>query len=289
MKRSMIVACLALAGCGGGSTDVDGGRDAAAREDAGALDAGRDAGAAIDSGTPIDASTPIDAGDDAATASDAGMCEPMDVMEGTPCGPTERPARRFTWNGTSCVAVSWCRCEGTDCGGLFDDERACRAAYASCLGGGGCSTDADCPSGSEWCEGGRCVPCDNSGLVCLIACPSGWSTYMRNGCSPCECAPRNDCTSDGECVGTGGGAQRCYAGAFCWDWCPPGDPTCCFGNLCGAAGCTPPPPLGCTRRGCPLGQRCDTTMGCTPSGCGCDPTSGWFCTDDCGGGVCVPE
>ncbi|MCZ7677499.1 MAG: hypothetical protein M5U28_01465 [Sandaracinaceae bacterium] len=202
--------------------------------------------------------------------------------------PTERPARRYLWDGTSCEAVHWCRCVGGDCEDLFASEGDCRGAYASCITDA-CASDADCASGAEWCEGGRCVACDNSGLVCLIACPSGWSTYERNGCRPCECAPMNDCTSDGECLGIGGGAQRCYAGAFCWDWCPPGDPTCCFGNMCAAAGCTPPPPVGCTQRGCPIGQRCDTTAGCTPSECGCDARSGWFCTDDCGGGTCVPE
>src|SRR5690606_26662498 len=141
--------------------------------------------------------------------------------------------------------------------------------------------------GAEWCVEGRCVPCDNSGIACRIACPAGWSLYQRNGCTPCACAPDNECASDADCASVGPTAARCYAGAFCWDWCPPGDPSCCFGNLCGAAGCPAPPPVGCMRRGCPEGQTCEATTGCAPSVCTCDGSTGWSCTDDCSGGTCV--
>jgi hypothetical protein len=149
-----------------------------------------------------------------------------------------------------------------------------------------CDNDGDCTSGEEWCEGGFCVPCDNSGLACDIMCTDGWSTYSRNGCSPCECAPVNDCTADGDCTSSGSDPMKCYAGAFCWDWCPEGDPSCCFGNICSPAGCTEPPPTGCFTRGCPEGQSCEHT-GCAPSGCGCSGGS-WACDADCGGGTCRP-
>jgi hypothetical protein len=145
-----------------------------------------------------------------------------------------------------------------------------------------CNTDADCTSGAEWCVGGACVPCDNSGLVCDIFCANGWMTYERNGCFPCECAPTNECASDGDC----GMGATCYAGAFCWDWCPPGDPTCCYGNFCSASGCSWPPPTGCVTRGCPAGRSCDPTAGCAASTCDCGAT-GWSCTEDCGGGTCT--
>jgi hypothetical protein len=132
------------------------------------------------------------------------------------------------------------------------------------------------------------VPCDNGGLLCDIACSDGWSTYERNGCMPCACAPTNQCTEDSDCASSGGGAQRCYAGAFCW--CSPADPSCCMGNVCSPAGCTEPPPIGCRVRGCPRGQTCRTDMGCASSGCGCDSSSSaWGCLADCGGGVCVVE
>jgi len=81
-------------------------------------------------------------------------------------------------------------------------------------------------------------------------------------------------------------AGHCYAGAFCWDWCPPDDPSCCFGNICTGAGCTGSPPVGCVRRGCPSGQTCEMS-GCVSSSCFCGGSSGWGCTDDCGGGTCV--
>lgn len=287
MTRLLWLSCIVVAaGCGGGSITPDAGADA-----------GPDAASPIDARVP----PPTDAGRDAHVATDAaasdaapapdggqgdrdgGMCEAMDAREGDPCGPTERPGRRYRWNGSTCEAVHWCRCLGADCDALFTAQRDCQDAYAAC-GAGGCATDADCEEGSEWCEGGSCVACDNSGLACRIACPAGWSTYTRNGCHPCACAPENDCTSDGECH-TG---DKCYAGAFCWDWCPPGDPSCCYGNLCSAPGCTPPPPTGCSERGCPIGERCDLESGCAPSGCFCGE-AGWGCTADCGGGVCVPD
>lgn len=149
-----------------------------------------------------------------------------------------------------------------------------------------CSSDGDCVTGAEWCVGGSCVACDNSGLVCDIACAlSGWTTYERNGCFPCECAPANDCTVDTECA-VGGGAGRCYAGAFCWDWCPAADPTCCMGNRCAAPGCPEPAAFGCIDRGCPAGATCDPMAGCAPSSCGCSGGA-WLCTADCAGGICI--
>ncbi|KYF99977.1 hypothetical protein BE18_46335 [Sorangium cellulosum] len=53
--------------------------------------------------------------------------------------------------------------------------------------------------------------------------------------------------------------------------------------------CGGPNPVGCKTQGCPAGQTC-VEEGCTPSRCGCDPATGsWICTDDCGGGTCVPD
>jgi hypothetical protein len=150
--------------------------------------------------------------------------------------------------------------------------------------GSACATDNDCAASMEWCVNGACAPCDNSAPLCDIACMDGWNTYERNGCLPCACAPVNDCMIDADCTN---GPGECYAGSFCWDWCPPGDPTCCFGNLCSVPGCPDPHPVGCFSRGCPAGQDC-TSSGCSPSSCGCDGNGGWVCTDDCGGGTCAP-
>lgn len=149
-----------------------------------------------------------------------------------------------------------------------------------------CDTDEDCTSGEEWCVGGQCIPCDNSGLSCEIDCVEGWQPYERNGCHPCACAPSNACTSDDECTSSGT-TGKCYAGAFCWDWCPEGDPSCCLGNICSAAGCDEPPPVGCWTRGCPIGFSCQDE-GCASSGCGCDGGA-WMCDTGCSGGTCIEE
>jgi hypothetical protein len=59
---------------------------------------------------------------------------------------------------------------------------------------------------------------------------------------------------------------------------------------CRDAPCLAPNPVGCATSGCPDGQVCETTAGCAPSSCACDTaTASWVCTEDCGGGVCVPE
>ncbi|MBX3273385.1 MAG: hypothetical protein KF729_24190 [Sandaracinaceae bacterium] len=261
-----------------GETDAgetDAGETDAGETDAGALDAG-----ALDAGDTDAGET--DAGALDAGGGDAGACAPMDAMEGTPCGPTERPFPRYRWTGTTCELAAWCRCLGPDCDALFNSEAECRRAYDACLAP--CRTDADCARGAQWCEEGRCVECDNSGLVCLIRCPHGWTTYQRNGCSPCECAPANDCEADRDC----GAREHCYAGAFCW--CPGGgrSPECCRGNVCAIAGCPEPPPTGCVTRGCPRGEACVVdASACAPSGCTCSGAGAWSCTRDCGGGTCV--
>ncbi|WP_437735549.1 leucine-rich repeat domain-containing protein [Sorangium sp. So ce1335] len=55
------------------------------------------------------------------------------------------------------------------------------------------------------------------------------------------------------------------------------------------AACRGPDPTGCKTQGCPAGQTC-VDEGCAPSSCECDPATGtWYCTDDCGGGTCVPD
>lgn len=146
-----------------------------------------------------------------------------------------------------------------------------------------CSTDADCLKGEEWCVGGSCVPCDNSGLMCNIQCEFGWLPYTRNGCYPCACAPPNECGADTDC---GDPTHQCYTGNFCWDWCPPEDPSCCYGNTCSPAGCSGPNPAGCVKTGCQPGQQCTTLNACSASTCSCSGAF-WLCTKDCGGGKCI--
>lgn len=166
-----------------------------------------------------------------------------------------------------------------------DASGACSPGVPIC--GDTCSNDADCGYGVEWCDEGRCVPCDSgaSSGACDLACPPGQALYKRNGCSPCACAPVSDCIMDGDCPAPPGSIPACYAGAFCWGWCPPGEPSCCYGNTCSLAGCEGPSPAGCFTRGCPEGEVC-VARGCSPSACSCDGEA-WVCTNDCGGGQCV--
>ena len=304
MRLLILLGCgLTLAACGddsmtdaGSTRDATVGMDAAAR-DGGSVDAGPDRtdSGATDSGAADSGAADSGAADSGATdsgtadsgAADSGVggaCAPMDVREGTPCGPTERPAARWRWTGTTCELVGWCRCLGADCDRLFDTEGACQAAFAVCASE--CRSDSDCTRGAQWCEGGRCVECDNSGLLCDISCsPRGWNTYTRNGCSPCDCGPPSQCQKDDDCSS----GSRCYAGEFCW--CADGGraPECCLGNICSPAGCPDPPPTGCAIRGCARGDACVVggIGGCTSSSCGCGDSGFWACTRDCGGGSCT--
>jgi hypothetical protein len=111
-----------------------------------------------------------------------------------------------------------------------DGDGRCAARVPTC--GGACSNDADCGYGVEWCVGGACVACDDSGDACGLACSDGWDLYERNGCRACACAPINECIMDGDCPKPADGTPECYAGSLCWDWCPPGEPSCCYGNTC---------------------------------------------------------
>lgn len=177
-----------------------------------------------------------------------------------------------------------CGCDGQTYGNECEAQAAgINTAHPGECGMPPCTTDADCTQGKQWCEQGICVACDNSGLLCDLACPFQWDFIERNGCYPCACAPSNECTADAQCSG----GQKCYAGQYCWSWCPPGDPSCCLGNICSPAGCTTPNPVGCKVRGCPHGESCQET-GCESSVCSCSNGS-WGCLPDCGGGTCVSD
>lgn len=290
-----------VAACGdddGPTRRSDAGRDASATTDTGprmdatpsdagpSTDAGvTDTAPAMDTGPAIDA-TPADAnGEDAGPLDDAGVdprCAPQDARGEGAC---EAIVGIF-WDGFECSYHSGCRCVGEDCDAGYADIESCMAAHEGCRGPTPCVSDDGCARGAQWCIDGRCAPCDNSGLACFLLCADGTAFYERNGCTPCDCQPINDCESDDDCVAP---ASRCYAGRFCWPGCAPGDPKCCQGNTCDVPGCEGPSPVGCRVSGCPAGESCALESGCEPSSCFCDATTGgWGCTDDCGGGECRP-
>lgn len=201
---------------------------------------------------------------------DGGGCEPV-------------ACDMFCENGFAKAAdgCEICACADAPC----DDPNPAGCAATGCDAGEVCDTSVGCypssctcdPSSGGWictedCGGGQCVPetsgCDASQnpVGCAqTGCPNGETCDTLLGCHPssCSCDPATGgwvCTDDcggGECVPNGG----CDASQN---------------------------PVGCVQTGCPNGETCDTTVGCYPSSCTCDPATGWACTDDCGGGACVP-
>ena len=139
---------------------------------------------------------------------------------------------------------------------------------------------ACCPDGTWACSigDGQTFPCGGE----LIQGPFG------EACEAC-CDPALE-------PGTGG-LPSCIEGATCCangDWScnqANGQPSCdAVGAVCAVEFCADFTQPGCIQDGCPEGQVCDPTVGCNPSYCACDPeTGGVICTDDCGGGTCVPE
>ena len=63
----------------------------------------------------------------------------------------------------------------------------------------------------------------------------------------------------------------------------------CVDGACESAYCMSDNPAGCFQTGCDDGYECIVTDDCVPSFCSCSGFYGtWSCTEDCGGGSCVP-
>lgn len=169
------------------------------------------------------------------------------------------------------------------------DDPTCCQTFVACVDGllqfepycspncRGCMTDAECGFGVGWCEGTACVACPDPGAC--PPCSDGQVPLVRNGCPSCQCAPPSEC--DGG-PGACGPVEVCYPGMVCATGCDPNQSDCCA-NVCAAAGCPSPAPLG-----------CDTTCadptcaeGCVTTACECVDTR-WVCRSACGTrtGVC---
>lgn len=158
-------------------------------------------------------------------------------------------------------------------------------------------------TGADGCATCQCKPppggCDP--VTCDLYCENGFATGP-DGCQVCSCAPSacegpnpagcivNACPPDAICDTTQGcTSSSCSCDAATGTWACDDD---CGGGICVPAGgaCSGPDPSGCSSKGCPMGEICDTNLGCLPSGCACDAETGtWGCTADCGGGICVPD
>ncbi|APR75247.1 Multiple EGF-like-domain protein 3 precursor [Minicystis rosea] len=141
-------------------------------------------------------------------------------------------------------------------------------------GDGGTSGDGGSDGGAGGSGGALCnghlsaESCENTG------CPSGYTCIPDEDpstchSSSCECDPAHGwgCTDD--CSQNGSTCQPA--------------PALCKGE---------PSPVGCTNIGCPDGYICVSDPdpnACHPSGCMCEPETGWTCTADCGqnGSICV--
>lgn len=150
-------------------------------------------------------------------ACDGGPCSPQIARGIGPCFLDLGVA----WNGTECVSVGGCTCEGPDCDSLYRSHAECRAARTGCgpemrpCGGfAGLVCDPD-----EWCDypdGSFCGGTDETG-VCRPR--------------PDTCPPVIDevCGCDGVLY-----TSACDANASGYDT---------FGGAPGPSGCGAPPPM----------------------------------------------
>ena len=71
----------------------------------------------------------------------------------------------YAWNGSTCVTISGCSCEGSACGALFTTVEECRAAYPSCDGcTQGCAGTSSCMACRA--VGGVVYACIPAGAAC---------------------------------------------------------------------------------------------------------------------------
>ncbi|MGE0789911.1 MAG: Kazal-type serine protease inhibitor domain-containing protein [Sandaracinaceae bacterium] len=230
-------------------------------------------------------------------------CEPDDARGVGACAAIVGVA----WNGTECIALGGCSCEGTDCD-RYDSMDDCIGQHLAC-GGDGCGSDADCPSG-EWChfvETGACVT--GRGGVCEGPPPPG---------GPCDPTDEEVCGCDGVTYGCEREALTAqvsilHTGACGTGVCAPQDahgedPLCpaIWGVRWNGVACEYVGGCGCTGADCgslyPDPESCErATAACTADSCGgllgqmcrpsqfCDYPDSFFCGGFDGTGTCMPR
>jgi hypothetical protein len=170
----------------------------------------------------------------------------------------------YAWNGSSCVGLGGCDCEGADCKSTFNTPEECQKAYASC-GSGGCDgfppPCAPPPAGCDY-VGGGCVngswTCGE--LVCGNQCKSDADCSLVGG-APCElCADESAACPSSKCV-----AGQCQL-----DF-----PSCPGGGVKPGAPCDKP------------GAEAPADDGCNT--CVCSKDNTWACTKIACGGECKAQ
>ncbi len=97
----------------------------------------------------------------------------------------------YKWNGTTCVMVTGCSCEGADCAKLTGQE-ACFAGHKLCAPGKTPCKDAACGATCSPCVSDPCPPvigyCDASGTCGpnIPVCPSTCDPQDAVGDGPCD-------------------------------------------------------------------------------------------------------
>jgi hypothetical protein len=162
-------------------------------------------------------------------------------------------------------------CISTGCpmGKKCDSKVGCHPSSCACTTSGwACTAD---------CGGGECVGPSIPDLAM-----GGCTGPNPEGCKVKGCPNGGICDTSAGCT-----PSSCYCDKMTGTWICTKD---CGGGVCvGTTTCGGPNPQGCKQTGCPPQYTCDPTVGCRPSACTCDvSTGGWICTSDCGGGTCVP-
>ena len=201
-------------------------------------------------------------------------------------------------DGETCV-VDADECIPSACSCLDNGEWICTAdcgagvcqPNSACMGDNpqGCTSDSQCTDGevcggSDICRPSSCS-CTDRGWLCTEDCGGGVCGAACEGPNPAGCTDDDDCVDGAVCRDS----DECHPGSCsCTDggWLCTED---CVRRVCEAdtgMTCDGPNPQGCTRDNqCGDGQVCGGSDICRPSSCSCTDR-GWFCTEDCGGGVC---
>lgn len=83
------------------------------------------------------------------------QCEAMDAAPASDGGSHCFCLLGFTWNGSACVGLIDCACEGADCNKLTQTIEACQAQHAACAQPPDVDPDAGCAAlgcpGGYWC------------------------------------------------------------------------------------------------------------------------------------------
>ncbi len=171
-------------------------------------------------------------------------------------------------DGYTCEPTVGCNPSACEC----DEETASWICTADCSGG-------ECVADLQYCGGDLPKGCPD-GTFCLYDGNCG-EADQGGVCTPrpevCDLSLSEVCGCDG----------KTYSNA-------------CFANMdgtsvlhdgpCESSACAGDNPAGCAQTGCADGEVCTVNSGiCVPSACDCDVATGnWSCTDDCGGGICIP-